>query len=131
MSYDPEYYQKNKDKIQTQQRRYYKANRDKIIKRTAKWQRDNHKRASLIWKKSELRRKYGITLEDWSRLYDMQKGLCAICSEVFISNSAAHVDHNHITNKVRGLLCRQCNTMLGFAKDDVLILQNAINYLKE
>jgi hypothetical protein len=130
MSYDAIYYQKNKDKIKAQQREYYKKNRDKIIKRTAQWQRDNHQRASAIWKKSELRRKYGITLEDWFKLYNTQKGLCAICSEGFINRRAAHVDHDHTTNKVRGLLCRRCNTMLGFARDDLLILQNAMDYLK-
>ena len=42
-----------------------------------------------------------------------------------------HVDHNHTTKKVRGLLCNNCNAALGFAKENVATLELLIKYIKE
>jgi hypothetical protein len=57
-----------------------------------------------------------------------QKNKCAICKEFFIKTP--HIDHDHLTNNFRGLLCRACNHMLGNARDRIAVLQNAIQYLK-
>jgi len=54
-----------------------------------------------------------------------QNGLCAICCVA----PATHVDHCHETKKIRGVLCNNCNVGLGFFKDNVSSLQNAIKYL--
>jgi hypothetical protein len=56
-----------------------------------------------------------------------QGGLCAVC----VSRPAVHVDHNHETGKVRKVLCFNCNTMLGQAQDDPVVLVRAIEYLRE
>src|SRR6266576_5353448 len=56
------------------------------------------------------RRFYGITLQDYNDLYEQQKGKCKLCK---IKKSRLEVDHNHLTKKVRGLLCGRCNTKLG------------------
>ncbi len=75
---------------------------------------------------------YGITPEDYDVLYEKQQGRCAICgkhqSEL---KRALHIDHNHETKKVRGLLCMPCNSLLGYSYDNVEILKKAIEYLKE
>jgi hypothetical protein len=52
---------------------------------------------------------------------------CSICNETFIKTP--HVDHDHITGKIRGLLCHNCNAVLGNAKDNPQILINAAEYL--
>ncbi|HDY68067.1 MAG TPA: hypothetical protein ENH85_09770 [Candidatus Scalindua sp.] len=72
---------------------------------------------------------YGITLEDYDKLYEKQNGVCAICSlpEVLMR---LQVDHDHKTGKVRGLLCLYCNNILGKAKDSIETLEKAIEYLK-
>jgi hypothetical protein len=57
-----------------------------------------------------------------------QNNRCAICFEVF--TKTPHIDHDHETNEFRGLLCRSCNHLLGNARDKILILENAIQYLK-
>jgi len=78
------------------------------------------------------KRKYGITLEDYNKIFTEQKGCCKICNthQVELKIRLA-VDHCHTTGKVRGLLCDTCNRGLGYLKDSPELLNNAINYLKE
>lgn len=67
-----------------------------------------------------LRRRYGITVEHYNKMFAEQDGLCAICQEA----PAEHVDHDHKTGKVRGLLCFNCNGALGQFRDrpDLMLL---------
>lgn len=80
-------------------------------------------------------KKYGITLGDQEKMMRDQGNKCAICGkEIYLFGSkksnTAHVDHDHITGKVRGLLCQECNTGLGKFRDNPLFLANAIKYLE-
>ena len=80
-----------------------------------------------------LLKEYGITPDDYAKLFEQQKGCCAICgSQESGHNVTQHllVDHDHITNKVRGLLCSSCNLLLGKAHDSIKLLLGAIFYLK-
>lgn len=72
-----------------------------------------------------LKGRYGITADDYDRLFDAQRGLCAGCWRA----PAAHVDHDHATGKVRGLLCLNCNQALGNVRDDIEVLRGLVNYL--
>lgn len=74
---------------------------------------------------------YGVTLEEVSKMYFLQNGKCKICGVPKPSSGyeGLHIDHDHVTGRVRGLLCNECNMMLGLAKDDTKILITAINYL--
>ena len=83
----------------------------------------------LAQRDGELRRRYGITLADYDLLFDVQGGKCAICKHDDFKPSDWHVDHDHATGKVRGVLCRHCNRALGAVKDRVDTLRNAIAYL--
>lgn len=74
-----------------------------------------------------LKARYGITREEFDQLFERQRGLCAIC----LSEPAAHVDHDHETRQVRGLLCFNCNGGLGQFKDDPMRLALAIAYLSQ
>lgn len=75
---------------------------------------------------------YGISLKEYERLYILQNGLCAICHNPETRNLNAFlvVDHDHNTGKVRGLLCGNCNSGLGFFKDSQENLNSAKQYLK-
>jgi hypothetical protein len=74
-----------------------------------------------------LKRRYGLTEDDVKQLIEQQGGVCAICAEA----KPEHVDHCHVTGKVRGVLCFNCNGGLGQFKDDISRLINAIAYLEE
>lgn len=77
-----------------------------------------------------LKRKYGITLEIYEKMYEEQKGLCAVCKCVPDGRGLV-VDHDHATGKIRGLLCVNCNSMLGMSGDKTEVLRNAIDYLEK
>lgn len=77
------------------------------------------------WKRL-LINEYGISLEDFQRIFSQQGGVCAICGD----HAPLAIDHNHRTNKVRGLLCGHCNRLLGCADDRIEILKAAILYLE-
>jgi hypothetical protein len=74
----------------------------------------------------KMRRKYGLTLEQIEQKAIAQRGVCAIC----LIGKAECVDHDHITNKVRSLLCRTCNTGLGMFRDDSRVVKKASEYLE-
>ena len=68
----------------------------------------------------------------YNKLYNKQKGKCAICGvHQQKLNKRLYVDHDHETNKIRGLLCGHCNSTLGFARDNIDVLESAIKYLKK
>jgi hypothetical protein len=72
-----------------------------------------------------LQRKYGLSLADVDAMLRMQHGICAICQTL----PAVHVDHDHGTGNVRGLLCFRCNAALGQFGDEAFVLRRAARYL--
>lgn len=74
---------------------------------------------------------YGITLDQKNEMFAEQGGSCKICKTPFGSEKKylPHIDHDHATGKVRGLLCDYCNRGLGAFKDNIESLKNAISYL--
>ena len=92
----------------------------------------SHSCSPLATRRSHLKKQYGMTIEDYDHLFLLQEGRCAICGEskpVRVRDKNLHVDHDHIRNIVRGLLCDNCNKGLGHFKDSVYLLQKAIEYL--
>jgi hypothetical protein len=79
---------------------------------------------------NDLKRNYGITLQEHQEMYDNQSGRCAICKKEGDGKwKKLCVDHNHETGKVRQLLCRRCNMILGQAYDDASLFSEMILYL--
>lgn len=74
---------------------------------------------------------YGIEPDDYDRLYCYQEGRCAICQRATGKTRRLSVDHNHETGRVRGLLCRPCNDMLGHGRDDPAFFERAMWYLND
>jgi hypothetical protein len=74
---------------------------------------------------------YGITPEQFDKLIRLQNGKCAICDAPKPSGRGNwHIDHDHESGNIRGLLCHHCNLMLGNAKDDATRLRAAAEYLE-
>ena len=90
-------------------------------------------------RKNNLKAKYNLTIDEYDITFEQQKGVCAICgNKENVKNrwgiKRLSVDHNHLTNKVRGLLCFNCNVALGsFFVDERSeeLLLNAIEYLRK
>ena len=94
---------------------------------------------------ANMRYKYGIGMLERAALIVQQNGICPICENNLtepslgadqrylpkVSNNYAVIDHDHAAGKIRGILCGSCNTLLGKAKDDITLLQRAINYLNK
>lgn len=76
-------------------------------------------------------RKYGLTPEDFDALLEKQAGLCVICKEELSPGRGRHVDHDHGTGAVRGILCNGCNVGLGYFRDSPEILKSAANYVEQ
>ncbi len=88
-------------------------------------------RTPEVYRKSNLKKNYGISLEDFDRMFMEQEGKCAICGTDSPGRGHPYfnVDHSHSTGEVRGLLCSNCNTGIGLLKDDYLTVQKAADYL--
>lgn len=98
--------------------------------RKSAWHKtDDGKRSSA---NTKLKRRFGITLEDYEKMYKEQGGKCLICeaTESTLGHRLA-VDHCHTSGKIRGLLCKACNLGLGYYRDNETYLANAIRYLKD
>jgi transposase-like protein len=87
-----------------------------------------------VQRNCQLRNSYGISLDEYAVLKESQGGVCAICElppkNGKTSTSALHVDHDHETGRVRGLLCQKCNPALGQFNDDPDLLERAASYLR-
>lgn len=103
-----------------------RAYREKNPDSAAQYQRDRRKLYPGKVKDCQLRYKYGITIDDWNRMFELQKGACAICK---IAGVCLCVDHNHTTGKVRELLCVQCNYAIAHLKDCAKLALEAASYL--
>lgn len=102
----------------------------------AAYMREFRKRNPNSCKRSDLKKRFGISLEKFNEMKEKQKHSCAICCqpETAIDHRTKKlrdlaVDHNHTTGEIRGLLCTRCNTAIGLLQDDVDLLAKAISYL--
>jgi len=111
---------------------YYWANKEKEIARNAEYHRNNKDKVN----RRVRNRRHGVTQEQYDTKMVEQDNRCAICRKEF--EGTPHIDHNHdccsplksCDKCRRGLLCEDCNLGLGRFKDSIIILSNAIQYLK-
>lgn len=86
------------------------------------------KRMQKIWNK------YRLDFDRYEAILNEQKGCCKICGDSLMypgSKTYFHIDHDHVTGRVRGFLCPHCNRLLGAARDNQRILKSAVRYLNE
>ena len=104
---------------------------DKQKQYSKKFRESEHGKVRI--KNSMLKHSYGITLADYNILHAQQKGLCAICQNppAVGQGKTLHVDHDHVTGTIRGLLCHHCNTALGAFGESAERLEKAIAYIQK
>ena len=96
-----------------------------------KW-RERHPEDGKEYRKNwHLLKKYNITIKDYDTMLAKQDNRCAMCGtdKAGGNQNIFHVDHDHDTGEVRGLLCINCNIGIGYFKDSIERLEQAINYL--
>lgn len=103
-------------------RKYRETHREHVNEKARLWKRTHPDRA----RNSYYLKTYGISLEEYNNMFEEQEGKCAICGKYY---TTLHVDHNHKTGDLRGLLCRNCNVGIGLLHEDREILINALDYL--
>jgi hypothetical protein len=121
----------------------YRANPVAAKQRTKRWQLANPERYAanqarfrasggkkIADRRSHLKRKYGITLEQYDAMLASQSGGCGICGRDPSDRISLHVDHDHRTGRIRGLLCFPCNNALGDFDDDPSLLRAALRYVE-
>ncbi|HEY3673195.1 MAG TPA: endonuclease VII domain-containing protein [Acidimicrobiia bacterium] len=124
---------------QIRQRAWYQANRDHAIAEVKRWQQENkeqlhayrreyRKRRKVEERDAYLGRTFGISQSDYDELLARQGGGCAICGKK-PGKISLHVDHDHATGEVRGLLCVGCNNSLGQMHDEPRLLLRAADYV--
>lgn len=111
------------------EQKYLEENRDKALARVREWQKLPENKEKR--KRADLMKLYGITKEEFHQMVENQKGCCGICN-IHESNVGytLNIDHCHKSGKVRMLLCSRCNQGLGMFKDDIALLEKAVDYLK-
>ncbi len=123
----------NRERKRSLEKRWLQENRDRANaverKRRERKRNEDPQAVALQRKKWRLRSMYGMSIGDYDLLLKAQDYACAICFDPAEKPFDFHVDHDHDTGKVRGLLCKRCNPMLGLARDSQGVLAGAIEYL--
>lgn len=153
--YYKEWYEKNRDRllsIRRKRNKKYNASKKgkeaerlrnasperkayrKQYKKTLNGRRTNlkYRRNPEVKKRYEdyrIKKRYGITTKEYWELVAKQNGKCAICSKS--DGKKLHIDHNHKTGKIRGLLCGNCNRGIGMFEDNVFLIESAKVYLSK
>lgn len=123
------YYQKNREEVLARHIKYYQKHSEEMLARSRKYRQEHPEKI----RDRELKRSYSLTLDDYNTLLAAQNGVCAVCSKPPSGNGDngknLHVDHDHKTGKIRGLLCAKCNMAIGLFQESSVLLLSAAEYL--
>ncbi|CAB4126941.1 Recombination endonuclease VII [uncultured Caudovirales phage] len=133
LAYNQKWRSENRERVNANERR----RRTEIPEKYKEWARNQRERLGELWSLRESTRLRNISIEQYNKMHEQQKGLCAICQRENTQKSRKKgeicrlaIDHCHETGKVRGLLCGACNKGLGHFEDDIELLLTAIIYLE-
>ena len=104
--------------------------RNRQLERSREYRRLNPVKYKLAILDCNYKKKYGITLEEYNCMLEKQNNCCAVCKDPPIKQRL-HVDHNHVTGKVRGLLCQACNVSIGKMKESPELIRKLADYVEK
>lgn len=107
-------------------RKYIASHRDKVRAAAKAWFARNPEKRRIYARRRHLKAAYGLTEVQVTAMKQAQNDRCAIC----VRSRPLVIDHDHKTDAVRGLLCKPCNTALWTFQDHPILLQRAIDYLR-
>lgn len=127
------YRKANFGKVKKRERKWRKVHLEEVNERSRRWNKANPEKVKEMSRKAYLKRVFDLTPEEYNRMFEAQGGVCAICGEPERVDRLKYlsIDHNHITGKVRGLLCSRCNFVVGVTGENIVILQRTIDYLRK
>ena len=126
------YMDANREQRRAYEKKYRADHGDKLRAYDAKYHRDARKKNPQWTRSRQLWQNYKITLEDYEALLAAQGGHCAMCPAAPDAqyHGVLHVDHDHGTGRVRGLLCHHCNTAIGLLREDANAAARMAQYLR-
>jgi len=133
-----EWHKLNSKKVKIRQRKWRENNKEFQRIRNAEWCKNNPEKYKIIQKRASWKRRGIInsdgtqfTLDNYQQAYNAQYGSCKICNvNAEKLTRGLEVDHNHKTGIFRSLLCLNCNTALGNGKENIVVFESIISYLK-
>jgi len=129
--YYKKYYAKNKERLLGYQRKWNEKHREAINKQKRDYHKNNLEKDRLYRYEHHLKKSYGMSLEDKKLLLEQQNNVCKTCASPLIhTEKKCCVDHDHKTGRVRGILCSNCNIVLGMIKENTITLSNMIEYIR-
>lgn len=130
-------------------REYNAKNREKIRQGHKRWQENNPGRLQAYRKAYHAKRladdlaavraeqraawlahRYGLTPDEYAEMVAAQHNRCAICGDTPTAGKSLHIDHDHESGAVRGLLCGHCNRAIGLFRDSPDVIEMAAAYLR-
>src|SRR3990167_10076450 len=129
LEYARKYRESHAEEMRAAHKEWYYKNRDEVLKQKRAMDKINRKKQSIKARERKLKKIYSITIEEYRNLLNEQGGVCLGCRKSPNGKDLC-VDHNHETGRIRGLLCSGCNLIIGHAEDNVMVLENLIEYLQ-
>ena len=124
---------KNEARNKANKVRWRAENRERYQQTNREWRARNPGRSAEVSRNKYLRRKYGLDQTQLETMVAAQNGECAnpgCTTPVASGGSSSHIDHDHKTGKIRGVLCQKCNQALGLLDEDKARIQGLVQYLE-
>lgn len=151
LAYSRAYYKANKDRMLAEQKDrdarreakqpgarakyqqdYRAANREQLLADQRTRNRENYAKNKASYRTRQRRSriaKYGLTPDQLAAILDRQGHQCPICERFLTEANVPSIDHCHVTESVRGVLCRRCNSALGMLEESPGNIERALEYL--
>lgn len=120
--------------LRKRRKEYRQRNSQVIDARCKEWRKKYFERHPYKQFEYRIKSEYGITAHQFHEMIIEQENKCALCEKYFNHNGTKTnfgIDHCHKTGKVRGLLCYQCNSAIGYVKESTTTLEKMIAYIKK
>jgi len=124
-----QFFARTKEERREYRRSHYIKNRERLRKIAKDYYDEYLKHDKEKRKLQKIKYTHHLDKREYYDLIEKSNGLCNICKKSF--ENKPHIDHDHLTGRIRGVLCNKCNLGIGLLCDDINILTNAIDYLKD
>lgn len=112
-------------------RKRYESKREQICAQRREYNARRQAEDPSYYRGRSIRNRYGITVDEYEKLLRAQNNRCAVCERQLDDSHRPHLDHCHVTGKIRGFLCQWCNTGLGMLNDSPERIRKLADYAEQ